>query len=172
RDRFQAALQIAREMGHGQLESIVLCNLGLMLESAGDMDSACRHYERAVAIGQDLGDRRAEAQIRVYLGRVYARQQHFDIAEECLAVAGSLLEALSDRVTQALLHCSEAELAHLRGSSDDAWRLLAEAERYANETQAGADSELVRTALRLQSLFQRASATGPVAQDGTTPSSC
>ncbi|HRI18148.1 MAG TPA: tetratricopeptide repeat protein, partial [Burkholderiaceae bacterium] len=102
RPRFQAALAIAREMGDRRLESTLQCNVGLMHESVGDYDSARPHYEQAVAIALHLGDRRAEAQIRFYLGRVYARQQPFDIAQECLAAAGSLLEAHSNRVTQAL----------------------------------------------------------------------
>jgi predicted ATPase/class 3 adenylate cyclase/Tfp pilus assembly protein PilF len=153
RARFQAALAIAREVGHGQLESTVLCNLGLMLESAGDVDAACRHYERAVAIGQDLGDHRSEAQIRVYLGRVYARQGRFDDARDCLATADTLIEALADRGTQALLRCSQAELAHLQDEAHEASGLLAQAERYATDSDAEADSELVRTIARLRSLL-------------------
>ena len=163
RERFQAALAIAREVGHGQLESTVLCNLGLMRESAGDVDAACRHYERAVAIGQDLGDHRSEAQILVYLGRVYARQRRFDSARECLATADRLLEALADRSTLALLRCSQAELAQLEGNAGGASDLLARAERYAAETNAQSDSELVRTISRLRALLR-----GPPApaQDG------
>ena len=154
RNRFEAALQIAREMGHQQLESTVLCNLGLMREAADDVDTAGRHYERAVAIAQDLGDRRTEAQVRVYLGRVYARQRRFDSARDCLAVADRLVETLVDRVTQALLRCSAAELAHLEGAVEEASRLLGEAERYAAETDAEPDSELVRTVSRLQALLR------------------
>ena len=152
--RFEAALRIAREMGHGQLESTVLCNLGLMREAAADVDTAGRHYERALAIAQDLGDRRTEAQIRVYLGRVYARQGRFDSARDCLAVAFALVEALVDRVTEALLRCSAAELAHLRGAAEEAMHLLGKAERYAAETDAEPDSELVRTVSRLQALLR------------------
>ena len=170
RDRLEAALAIAREVGHAPLESTVLCNLGLMLEATGDEDSACRHLEQAVAAGHELGDRRSEAQFRVYLGRVYARQRRFDEAKECLAIAESLLQALSDGVTKGLLRCSQAELAHLQGAEGDATLMLAEADLCAAQTQSEPDSELVRTVQRLRDLL-RASASGET-DPRELPSSC
>jgi predicted ATPase/class 3 adenylate cyclase/Tfp pilus assembly protein PilF len=153
RSQFEAALAIARETGHAHLEATVQCNLGIVTESAGEAELARAHYERAVTVAQELADRRSEGQFRGYLGRLYARQGHFEAARACLAAGETLLAAIPDAFSLALLRCSQAEAAHLAGDSVAAQRALALAVSGGEEADAGVDSELARALRQVRTLL-------------------
>jgi tetratricopeptide (TPR) repeat protein len=153
RERSEAALIVAREMGHARLECIVLCNLGLVDEAAGRPDQAQRHFESAIGLARQLGDRRSEGQFLTYLGRLHARQRRFGQAHACLDAGGALLSVASDRLGLWILLCAQAEAHHLSGTTDAARAALRAAEELAAEVDAGPGSEFGAALANIQGLI-------------------
>ena len=146
-------MAVARELGHAQLESIALCNLGIAYESLTRFDEAREHLEAAVDIARSTGDRRREGQFLSYLGLLHARRTHFDQARQCLDASASLLQAVGDRMGLGILQCSRAETEHLEGVPDAATAALDSADHIAKEVAAGRDSELGLALARVRRLL-------------------
>jgi len=156
REHLGSALVVARELGHARLESIVLCNLGLVCEAEARAADAQAHYEAALVVARRLGDRRSEGQFLSYLGLLHARQARYDAARECLALGQSLLVALSDRLSLGILLCSRAEAEHLSGATPAARAALEHATALSAEAGAGPESELGMALARARSLIDPA----------------
>ncbi len=148
----EAALVVAREIGHVRLECVVLCNQGIVYDSLGRPAEARTRYEAALAVARELGDRRSEGQVLGYLGLLHARQARFDKARTCLDFGEALLRAMSDRLSLGVLLCCRAEAAHLAGEPDAARDALAEAGSLATAIGARPDSELGLALARVRDL--------------------
>ena len=145
----------------------MLCNLGMVYDSLARFDEARDHFEAALVIARELGDRRSEGQFLSYLGLLHARQAKFDEARRCLDAGEALLRAVSDRMSLGILLCGRAETEHLAGDPDAARAALAAADIIAAEVGAGPDSELGLALARVRnvlSIEQRSGADSPIAR--------
>jgi tetratricopeptide (TPR) repeat protein len=138
----RAALVVARELGHVRLESVVLCNLGIVLEREGQAEEAQAHFEASLRIAQALGDPRCEGQVQGYLGLLHARRGAHDEARRRLDAGEALLRAAADRYALGVLLAGRAEANHRAGDALAAADGLAAAEAIAAEAGAGPASEL------------------------------
>lgn len=152
RAALEEALELARQMGSPHLECIVRCNLGIVFASLGLLDEAQSHYLRALAIARSLGDKRTEGQTLGYLALVHARGARFAEARECLEEGESLLRAMSDRFSLAILKCCQAEAEYLGGTPSASEAALKEAQALASALHAGAKSELGLALARVTAL--------------------
>jgi predicted ATPase/class 3 adenylate cyclase len=137
-----SALSVARKLGHVGLECNSLGNLGTVYERMAQFDDAMNYYEAALLIAREMGDRRREGQYISHVGLLRAHQGKFDDARHCLEASESLLNAVSDRMSLGVLHCSRAETEHLAKSPEAARVALRTAEVISAELGAGPDSEL------------------------------
>jgi hypothetical protein len=122
------------------------------------MAQARTHYEAALLLARDLGDRRSEGQFLSYLGLLHAREHRFDEARNCLDTGQALLSGASDSVYLAVLLCSRAETEHLAGAPQAARVALDAAQRHADEVGSGPDAELGQALRRVQALLSTAPA--------------
>jgi tetratricopeptide (TPR) repeat protein len=111
------------------------------------------HFEAALVIARESGDRHREGQFLSYLGLLHARQARFDQARQCLDSSEALLRAVSDRTSLGILFCGRAETEHLAGVPNDAKAALAEANVIAAEVGAGPNSELGLARARVRNLL-------------------
>ena len=130
----------------------MLCNLGMAYDGLARFDEARDHFEAALVVARESGDRRTEGQFLSYLGLLHARQANFVEARRCLDSGEALLRAVSDRTSLGILLCSRAETEHLAGVPDAARAALAEADVIAAEVGAGPDSELGLALARVRNL--------------------
>jgi predicted ATPase/class 3 adenylate cyclase/tetratricopeptide (TPR) repeat protein len=155
RSQFETAMAIARRVGHIRLEYTVLCNLGILLAGEGQLVDAGRHFERAVELAVACADRRAEGQFRGYLAVNQARRGLLALARESLVTGESLLLAMSDRFSHALLLCDRAEVESIGQRSAAARTALDKACRIADELRCHAESELCRRIAGVEALIPR-----------------
>ena len=138
----------------------------MVLESLSRLDQARDYYEAALAVARELGDRRSEGQFLGYLGALHAREARFAAAQDCLDAGESLLRAVSDPTSLAILLCSRAEAEHLAGRPDARGTALAEAETMAEAVGASADSELGHAIVRVRNLLGGMGSVGAGPADG------
>jgi tetratricopeptide (TPR) repeat protein len=150
----KAALTLARELGHIRLESIVLCNLGIVFERLDRMDEAQAHFQAALHIAQALGDPRYQGQFLGYLGLFHARQGEPDDARQCLDSGEAMLRSASDKFALGVLLSSRAEAHQLAGDTSSATASLATAMTIAGHIGAGPASELGLAISRVRKLIE------------------
>ncbi|MEO7939083.1 MAG: tetratricopeptide repeat protein [Burkholderiaceae bacterium] len=148
-----AALDTARALGHPQLECNVLCNLGIVCESLAQHEPARAHYEQALQLARELQDAASEGQFLGYLGLLHARQSRHDEARRCLEAGQSLLTAVSDQISLAVLQCSRAEAEHLAGNGAGAMAAVSAAEQIGTRIGAGPASEIGQSLARVRALI-------------------
>ena len=133
---------VAREIGQGYLESVVLGNLGMTYDALQLREPARRNYETALVVARRLEDRRTQGQVLGYFGLLQAREGEFDGARASFEEGERLLRELSDPLSRGLLLCCRAEAEQLGGASAAAAVALDEARVIAAEIGTSADSEL------------------------------
>ena len=148
-----AALATARELGHARLECVTSINLSLVAIAAGDDAAAEPLLDNALRIARELGDRRTEGQVLGNLAALHARQQRLDAARESIERGAALLEAVNDRLSQALLLCDRAEVLQWSGAPAQARASIDAARAAAGEIKAGAQSELGRRLAAVERLI-------------------
>ena len=126
----------------------------MVYDGLARFDEARDHFEAALVIARESGDRHREGQFLSYLGLLHARQANFDQARHCLDSSEALLRAVSDQTSLGILLCSRAETEHLAGVANAAWAALAEADVIAAEVGAGPNSELGLALARVRDLLQ------------------
>ncbi len=136
------ALRTARELGFSRLECSALGNLGLALAALGQTPEATAHYEDALAIARKMGDGRIEGYFLAHLGLAQARLGNLDAARASLEAGQARLEAASDTLSLALLHCNRAESEWLAGDAAAAARAHDAACELAREHAPAEESEL------------------------------
>ncbi len=151
RGHFETALAMAQQVGHVRLEYTVLCNLGILLGGEGRLEDAGRHLQQAVDAASACADRRAEGQFRGYLAVNLALRGRLDEARASLAAGQTLLLAMSDRLSHALLLCDRAEVEWLDRCPSAARMAIDEARRLAQALHCADSSELCRRILALDS---------------------
>ena len=152
-ERFEAALAVARDTGSLRLEAQVLDNLGEVYSNLARSEDALNHFEDARVLAREIGNKMQEGRCLHNLGLLHARQANFNEARRCLDAGETLLAAMSDRRTLAVLLCSRAETEHLAGVPDAATDALAAANVIATEVMAGPDSELGLALARVRQLL-------------------
>ena len=136
------ALRTARELGFSRLECSALGNLGLALAALGQTREATMPYEEALAIARKMGDARIEGYFLGHLGLAQARLGDLAAARASLDAGQARLEAASDALSLALLHCNRAECEWLAGDSAAASRAHEAAGALAREHAPAEESEL------------------------------
>jgi tetratricopeptide (TPR) repeat protein len=134
------------------MESVVLCNLGIVTERLGESAQAQGHFEAALRIARVLGDPRYEGQFLGYLGLLQARQGEYAEARRCLHAGEALLRTAADPYDLAVLLTSRAEADHLAGEAAGAAASLAAAAAIAAEVGAGPASDLGLALARVRRL--------------------
>jgi len=147
------ALRTARELGFRRLECSALGNLGLALAALGQTAAAVSHYEDALAVARSTGNTRLEGLFFGYLGLAQARMRQFDGARASFAAGKALLEAASDDLSLALLHCNRAECEWLAGEPTAAADALDAARRLARRDDPAEQSELGQALRRVAALL-------------------
>ncbi|MBI5652118.1 MAG: tetratricopeptide repeat protein, partial [Chloroflexi bacterium] len=71
-ERFQEAIQVAKNRNDKGYEGVLLGNLGLAYSALGDTRRAIEFYERALAIAREIGDKRGEGNHLGNLGLAYS----------------------------------------------------------------------------------------------------
>ena len=125
----------------------------MVYDGLARFDEARHHFEAALVVARDLGDRRSEGQFLSYLGPLNARQGNFVEARHCLDSGEALLRAVSDRTSLGILLCGRVETEHLAARPDAASAALAAADVIAAEVCAGPDSELGLALARVRNLL-------------------
>ena len=129
------------------------CNLGIVDDASGALDDARGHYEAALVVARDLGDRRSEGQFLGYLGTLQARQGRFDDARAALEAGAALLRQASDRFNLGVLLCGRAELEWRSGQRQNAFATLSDVEAIEAAVGAEGGSELSNALARVRALF-------------------
>ena len=100
---YQRDLKAARASGNRLLEGTILSQLGAACSEAGQLPRAIEHYEQALVIAHELGDRQAEvirlqnlglALLRLANAEPEQRQTHLSRAADALRQAVELFDAL------------------------------------------------------------------------------
>jgi tetratricopeptide (TPR) repeat protein len=149
----EAALALARAIGHIRLECIVRCNLGLVCFSRRSWPEAQAHHEAALTLARELNDRRSEGLFLGYLGQALARVGRFDQARSSVTQGEQLLRQVEDKFSLGLLMCHRAEVEHLAGAYDAASAALRLARKTAASLSAEGDSELTQAISRAADLL-------------------
>ena len=121
-----------------------------MLDGAGRSAEAVDRYDAALALAQQLGDRRTEGQFLGHQAVALARGGRLEEADAALAKAQALLLSQGDPVSRGLLCAQRAEVAGLAGDIQRAKTALDEATTLAESAQAGPESELGKAIARLR----------------------
>ena len=150
----QAALTLARQLGHTRLECIGSGNLGMVYDELGRRSEARSHYEAALKSARALQDPRSEGQFLNYLGLLHARESQFDDARRCLDAGHLLLSRVFDSLNLGILLFSRAEMEYLSGDQAAARHAFDVAEHHAARVAAGPDSELGRSMTRVRALLE------------------
>jgi tetratricopeptide (TPR) repeat protein len=125
----------------------------MVYDSVARFDEARDHFEAALTVARDLGDRRSEGQTLSYLALLHAHQANFVEARHCLDAGEALLRAVSDQMSLGILLCNRAEAEHLAGVPDAAGAALEATNVIATEVGAGPDSELGLALARVRNLL-------------------
>ncbi len=138
----EAALPIARELGHARLECTLLCNLGIFETALERAPQARQRLEAALSLARRLPDPRLQGQALGYLAALHTRQCEFEFARVRLHEGQAVLEAAGDPFSLGVLLCVHAELECRCGRPDAASAMLERAGALAAEVRAGPRSEL------------------------------
>jgi tetratricopeptide (TPR) repeat protein len=129
-------------------DAAALNKRGRQLRRDGKPEEAAAEHRAALAIVQDLGDRRAEALTRNYLGLALSLSGAEDAAVEQLELAIIILRALGEREHEARVIANLALVQQRRGHREAAVVLLHEAlDKLPRESRAyrRVEDALVRT---------------------------
>jgi predicted ATPase len=127
--RYQAALDIFREVGDVRYEGIFLTNLGVLEQEQGRRTPARKNYERALELLAESGDRRYEAIALGNLGVLEHEDANLPRARELHDRALALLRQVGDVHSEALCLARLGAVTAALGDIDSGERRLDEAER-------------------------------------------
>jgi predicted ATPase/class 3 adenylate cyclase len=113
-------LELAQSGHNAKEESNLLVSLGLIAMEQGDPAIAVAHFERALQMVRERGDRASEAVYLSNLGVVYAGLGDDRRARECLEQGLAATRAIGRRDDEALLLLNLAATAHGQGDETDA----------------------------------------------------
>lgn len=116
RDVYQQALTLHRESQNLQAEGETLANLSLVELRAGDLRTALRLAQRAVAAATQTADLLNLANAYTYLGKIHAALEQFEAAEKAFRQALLLRETIPHAGRLLELHAELAHLAWQRGA--------------------------------------------------------
>ena len=102
RDRYEAALTRARQLGNLQRQAASLINLVAVYHGLGDLGNARSAGEEALAIARTIGDRAKEAVTLNNLGAIYHALGQYVIARQYHDQALILAQTLHDRQSESL----------------------------------------------------------------------
>lgn len=106
------------------------------------MDEARVHYDEALAVLRDGGNRRSEGIVLGDLGELHMVQGRMDEARASLEAGERLLRTVHDPLELGKLLATRTRLEHAAAQPDEARQTLAEAESLADQVGAGHDSDL------------------------------
>ena len=144
---------MARDMGLGKVECVILFNLGVVCQRMRLLNEATEHLEASLRLARELGDRRFEGLVLAHLGVLHAHGSRIAEADRCLESGLRLLEEGNHRVELAMALCCGVEVAHLAGKRDAAHRALAAAAAVAAESGLSQYSEMNRALTRATALL-------------------
>ncbi len=128
---FQRTLVLYREAENERGEATANHNIGLVLETTGDLDAALGHFEAALATWQKLGAR-SEAATLERIGAIYSLIGHDAEALDVLERAYRLVEATGDEARRVSVLTALAWTYHLAGRPEEALARFDEAIALAN----------------------------------------
>ena len=114
------------------------------------MDEARAHYDAALAIVREVGDRRTEGTFLGKLGALELRLGRCEEAQAAFARGELLLREVGERLELGKLLCRRGDLERTGGDLAAARSCLAEVEALAAAIHAGPDSELGRELAKLR----------------------
>lgn len=98
----EIALRVAQEFGDRQNESVILRNIGLAYEKAGEFRKALTYNEQSLAISRELGDKLGESANLGNMGIAYRRLCEFSKALHCHTVALAISREIDDKPGEAI----------------------------------------------------------------------
>ncbi|NPV66019.1 MAG: tetratricopeptide repeat protein [Anaerolineae bacterium] len=98
--QYSAALEIARELGLRDRETVLLCAAGKVLAEQGDHTAAAAHFEQAASIAAALDDGFLRAFVLEHQGYLAQLRRDYPAARRCFAEEAALAEAINDPETQ------------------------------------------------------------------------
>jgi tetratricopeptide (TPR) repeat protein len=132
--------------------------LGNLLRDQGKTEDARAHFDLALAIHRDVGNRKSEGSILGSLGELLARQGRFGDASEALRTGEALLREVGDQLGLVVLLCDRG-LAEIAAADRNAARsALAAAEEVANAMGLAVDSEARDRMITLREALARRTA--------------
>jgi CHAT domain-containing protein len=122
--------------------------LGFYYQRATPQDflSAFSHYEKAIALDRDLGDRKAEAQVQMGRAMAFSAQRRFEEARQCLETADKLGEQIGALDIRAGAAWAQAELAQEENATDVEARYLHAAELSASAQLLEQEAQMLERA--------------------------
>ncbi len=123
KEAYEAAVEIARDLGDKRALAIDLDHLGVLELRQGHIDLARKHLDEALALFRDLSQKGAQAVVLHHLGLVAEHAQQWEIAEKNYADAAELLVGVEDyeSATRLLVMAAVACIKDDRGKSAEAW---------------------------------------------------
>jgi tetratricopeptide (TPR) repeat protein len=118
--------------------------LGGALDASGRGAEARAHYDAALAVHREVGNRRGEGIVLGSLGVLHADQGRMDEARACFGAGEALLRQVGDPASLGIHLCGRARMERAEGRVEAARATLAEAAALALQVHAGPDSELGR----------------------------
>ena len=109
------------------------------------MKEAREHYEAALAIHREAGNRRVEGIVLGNLGALHQAQGRMEAARRCSHESTTILRDASDGLELGKFLCKRGELEVQQGNIPAARAGLAEAESIADDLAVGPETELARS---------------------------
>lgn len=109
--QYAAALQAAEHLAPPPEPAALAALHGkraAVLNTLGEYDASIAHYERALSLARDVGDRRAELDVVLGLADVHYNYHHGAEAQSYCEQALAIADALQDLAAQATCHASRS----------------------------------------------------------------
>ena len=143
---YRQAFDLAEQHGLSDLAASAALNLGTALQQTGDLGAALGCYERGLRLAVALGRETTEIALRFNLGNLQTALGNHERAQITLRRVRDQAEAAGSSYFAAAAIAVLGEIALVRGDTDEAEELLADAEkRFAGQNAA---REATETRLR------------------------
>jgi predicted ATPase/tetratricopeptide (TPR) repeat protein len=124
RGSYGAVMELGREILAGPLSqeerAIMLQTLGQVERGAGQIQEARTHYEAALAINRELGNRESEGAILGSLGNLYAGQGQGEVARSHYEAALAIHRKVGNRHQEGMTLAHLGTLHNLMGQAEEA----------------------------------------------------
>ncbi|MFX1254074.1 MAG: tetratricopeptide repeat protein [Promethearchaeota archaeon] len=101
-------------------QGVCLSNIGGILYSLGQLDSALKHFQQALEIDEELGNLEGKSTILINIGQLFYNQGHVDEALEHFQQALQISEQIDDLQGKAVTLDNIGHLLEFKGHVDEA----------------------------------------------------